>query len=207
MNWYTRNILQVLEPVKRRYGAALSWADLIVLAGNAAIESAGGQSMTFCGGRSDALDANGTEHLGPRKYSTPLIEVLDSFKVMGLTQREGVALSARLRSPIHMRRLGYTGSWSTNPFKLSNEYFKTLINETWQLMIKPPRGMAEFKAAGKPLYMLPTDIALKQDSQLLAIAKEFAADNTKFLQAFAAAWTKMMNADRFNGPAGTVCPP
>jgi catalase (peroxidase I) len=47
--------------------------------------------------------------------------------------------------------------------------------------------------------------AAEQDPKLSAIAKEYAADNAKFLKAFAAAWTKLMNADRFKGPAGSVC--
>ena len=42
--------------------------------------------------------------------------------------------------------------------------------------------------------------------ELLAVAQEYAADEGLFLTNYARAWTKMMNADRFKGPAGSVCP-
>ncbi len=46
---------------------------------------------------------------------------------------------------------------------------------------------------------------LREDATLLAIAQDFATDNDVFLKEFAAAWTKVMNADRFSGPASNVC--
>jgi catalase (peroxidase I) len=51
-----RPILATLEPIKTKYADSLTYADLIVLAGYAAIEAAGGPELPFCGNRSDALD-------------------------------------------------------------------------------------------------------------------------------------------------------
>lgn len=56
-----------------------------------------------------------------------------------------------------------------------------------------------------PAAVVTGDLVLKDDPEFAAIAKEYAADNTKFLQEFKSAWTKVMNADRFKGPAGSVC--
>ena len=126
---------------------------------------------------------------------------------MGLTPQEVVALQANLRSPLQQVRLGYSGSWTTDVASLSNKYFITLLSEKWQAH-KAPSGMLEFKAQGNDVevyYMTPTDVALKSDPQFLAIAQSYAEDNQLFLAAFKSAWTKMMNADRFKGPAGNVC--
>jgi len=43
----------------------------------------------------------------------------------------GVALTARLRSPERQKQLGYSGSWTTSPGKLSNEYFTVLLGNEW----------------------------------------------------------------------------
>ena len=50
------------------------------------------------------------------------------------------------------------------------------------------------------LHSLP-----RYDPELLAISQEFAADNGLFITEFRQAWTKLANADRFDGPAGNIC--
>ena len=58
---------------------------------------------------------------------------------------------------------------------------------------------------GKELYMLGTDLLFRYDSELQAAAQALAEDNDYFLDTFAGAWVKLMNADRFSGPTGNVC--
>lgn len=58
---------------------------------------------------------------------------------------------------------------------------------------------------GQYVYMTPSDMVIKRDRELAAIAKEYATDKHLFVREFAAAWTKVMNADRFKGPAGNEC--
>ena len=61
------------------------------------------------------------------------------------------------------------------------------------------------QAVGRDLLMYKTDLFLKSDPELLAISQEFASDNTAFLEEFIKAWTILVNADMFDGPAGNLC--
>jgi catalase-peroxidase len=56
---------RLLWPVKQKYGRKLSWADLIILAGNAAIESMGAKTFGFAGGREDAFEPDDAAYWGP----------------------------------------------------------------------------------------------------------------------------------------------
>merc|ERR1712232_253512 len=89
INQGTAEILSTLSEVKDMF-PDVSMSDIIVLAGQTALEDAGFKSMKFCGGRADAEDGQGSEVLAPRTYAFPLISVKDDMAVKGLTDREGV---------------------------------------------------------------------------------------------------------------------
>merc|ERR1711871_1351475 len=202
--------LRLLEPIKKEYGEALSWSDLIVLAGNVALEKAGAEELPFCGGRTDATEGTRSdEYLKPRLSggSEDTVVVLkDAAKVMGMTLTEYAALQGRLglgRIPMFGGR-----SRTASPTMLSNAFFTTLLMEEWEEAgdvcgVQDP--MCLYRARGKELYMKPADLFFKTDAELLAISQSFAEDNDYFLKELAKAWTKLMTADRFDGPTGNVC--
>ncbi len=94
VNAGTADALKTLETVKEAHPDA-SYADIIVLAGQTAIESAGGAVQPFCGGRVDAEDGSGSTNLEPRVYDPPVVSIRDDMEVKGLSAREGVALAGR----------------------------------------------------------------------------------------------------------------
>ena len=71
-----------------------------------------------------------------------------------------------------------------------------LLGHTW-VPHTSASGKAEYKSSTSPLFMLPTDVALLLDPEILALVEEFASDKAAFHDEFSAAWTKVMNADRF----------
>uniref|UniRef100_A0A7S3ZIM4 Plant heme peroxidase family profile domain-containing protein n=1 Tax=Lotharella globosa TaxID=91324 RepID=A0A7S3ZIM4_9EUKA len=94
--------------------------------------------------------------------------------------------------------------WTSNPFTINNQYFINLLKEEWEL-VTLSTGKQQYKAVGKDLYMLQTDLVIRWDPEMLTAAQDFASDNQLFLAEFRAAWTRLMNADRFDGPFKNLC--
>jgi len=198
--------LHLLQPIQTAF-RNLSMADLIVFTGNVALSSTS-INFSFCPGRTDATDGMGSAFIQPNtNFSATVQQMRMNQQLMGLMDEEVVVLSARLRSPAQMARIGYYGTWSMNISLLSNQYFITLLGETWQPYMVPGSGYLQYKAAGKELYMVQTDLNLIWDASYLAYVQNFASDNNYFLNFFTATWTKIMNIDRYSGPAGNVCNP
>ena len=175
-------VLATLAPVKRQYD--VSWADLIVLAGNTAMEHGGGNAMDFCGGRVDANNGNGTEILAPRTYTPATVSVRDDMLVKGLTPYQMVALAGRP-----------TNSSTT----VSNALFVALMNENFT-------ETSSGSFTGRNGTVVSADeYALIQDKEFKAIVQSYAANTLFFKTQLANAWTVMMNADRFKGPRENAC--
>ena len=204
-------VLSAYEGVANETG--VSMADIIVLAGNMAIEKASGMDVTFTPGRGDATDEQtdpeSFEYLEPlsdafRNYHRSGLNVtaeemmLDKAQLLGLTAPEMTVLLGGMRS------LGITASdyglVSENSSELSNEYFKTLLDMRVQWK---PNGTGnsyeatDRKSGEKVRTASRSDLVFGSNSQLRAIAEVYASSDgkDKFISDFISAWNKVMNAD------------
>ena len=192
-----------------------SVADIIVLAGNVAIENASGVEVPFLAGRGDATEeqtdaesfkvleplADGFRNYQKTEYSVSPEEMLvDKSQLLGLTAPEMTVLVGGMRS------LGITkdnlGNFSEDTNKLDNEFFKKLLdmNVSWR-----PNGNNAYegvdKTSGEVVRTASrVDLVFGSNSQLRSLAEVYASDdaNDKFVNDFIAAWNKVMNADRFD---------
>eukprot|EP01134_Creolimax_fragrantissima_P000589 CFRG0589T1 len=187
-------VLNVLRPIKNEF-PDLSWADLIVLAGQTALDDAGGDKMMFHAVRSDQPNGDNDAKLAPRDYYPKAsVAVHDFMNVMGLTVEEMVALAGRLRSPTQQERLGFMGSYTKEPSILTNTYYIALLNNEW---VPSSEDKNVYTSPGKDIYMLETDLVLIQVPEYKKIVEQYASDEALFKKKFADAWVTVMNADIF----------
>ena len=207
-------ILEKNESVAKSTGASL--ADIIVLGGNVGIEIATGQSVPFVPGRGDAsqeqTDIESFAVLEPvsdafRNYHAPDLGtspeefMLDKAQLLGLTAPEMTVLVGGMRS-LGISSNGY-GLFTADSDKLSNDYFKTLLDMSvkWK-----PNGTGNsyegvHRVSGEKVRTASrADLVFGSNSQLRAIVEVYAENDSdaKFVSDFIAAWCKVMNADRFD---------
>ena len=204
-------------------GKKVSLADLIVLGGSAAIEKAAkdaGQAVAvpFTPGRTDAsqeqTDEHGFSFLEPRAdgfrnylqvtYSVPTEELLiDRAQLLGLSAPQMTALVGGLRVLGANHGGSKHGVFTDRPGKLTNDFFVNLLDmaTAWK-----PQSDDEDLFVGtdrhtdQPKWTATrVDLVFGSNSQLRALAEVYAADDAKkkFVDDFVAAWTQVMDADRF----------
>ncbi len=221
-------VLDALEKIQNDFNSTsgdkkVSLADLIVLAGNAAIEKAAkdaGNNITvpFTAGRADAgaehTDVDSFSALEPKadgfrnyakgKYAMMAEDLLvDKAQLLTLTAPEMTVLVGGLRA----LNTNYDGSkhgvFTHTPGKLTNDFFKNLLDlgTTWKAVSDHKdvfegrdRKTGEVKWTGTRV-----DLIFGSNSELRALAEVYACEDAKdkFVHDFVAAWNKVMNADRF----------
>lgn len=230
VNQGTQKVVQVLEGIKSDFnskatdGTKISLADLIVLAGNAAIEKAakdGGTtiSVAFTPGRNDArqdqTDIEAINYLEPSydgflnysngKFQIPAEHLLiDKAQLLTLSSPEMTALVGGLRA------LGVTyggskhGVLTDRPGVLSNDFFKNLLDmgTEWKA-VNDNKSVFEgrSRSTGSSQWTgTRVDLVFGSNSILRSLAEVYASEDgkDKFVADFVAAWTKVMNLDRFD---------
>jgi len=287
---------RLLWPIKQKYGRKISWADLMILAGNVALESMGFKTFGFAGGREDVWEPDqdvywGAEdkwlggekrYSGERDLENPLAavqmgliyvnpegpngnpdpvaaaqDIREVFARMAMNDEETVALIAGGHTfgkthgagpathvgpepeaaCIEDQGLGWKSSfgtgkggdaigsglegiWTNTPTKWSNNFFRILFNNEWEL-IKSPAGAYQWTPKGgaaagtvpdahdptkrHPPGMLTTDLSLRFDPVYEKISRRFYENPDQFADAFARAWFKLTHRDmgprsRYLGP-------
>ena len=205
-------------------GKRVSLADLIVLGGCAAIESAAKQAgfnvtAPFTPGRTDAsaehTDADSFAALEPRAdgfrnhvragheaYAAEML--VDRASLMGLTAPEMTVLIGGMRALNTNVARSPHGVFTLRPGTLSNDFFVNLLDmrTKWQ---KSPAHTGVFEGRDRTSGQLKwtatvVDLVFGSNSQLRALAEVYACGDSQsaFVTDFVAAWTKVMNLDRFD---------
>ena len=213
-------VLAALEGVQKGFNAGssrVSLADLIVLGGVAALEQASGLAVPFTPGRADATQdqtdvesfavlepkADGFRNHLAAKYTLSAEELLiDKAQLLTLTGPEMTVLVGGLRA-LGISQ-GQHGVLTSTPGTLTNDFFVNLLDmgTVWA-----PTSEAEDTFEGRDRKTgaakwtgTRVDLVFGSNSQLRAIAEVYAARDAgdRFKRDFVAAWTKVMNLDRFD---------
>jgi catalase-peroxidase len=213
-------VLSVLESIAAEVGASV--ADIIVLAGNVGVEQAAKAAavtvtVPFTPGRGDATqewtDQNSFAPLEPvadgfrnwlkKDYSVPAEELLlDRAQLLGLTAAEMTALVGGMRAIGTNYGGTKHGVFTDREGALTTDFFVTLTDMTY---VWEPRGENSYvlrnRNTGEAKFTATrADLVFGSNSILRAYAEVYAQDDgrEKFVHDFVAAWTKVMNADRYD---------
>ncbi len=213
-------ILGILTPIAEEFGVSI--ADVIVLAGTVGVEKAAAAAgveveVPFSPGRGDATaemtDADSFEPLEPvadgfRNYLkkdyvvTPEELMLDRAQLLGLTAAEMTVLVGGMR--VMGTNFGGTphGVFTENVGALSNDFFVTLTDMSYNWI---PTGSNSYEIRDRKTNEVRytatrADLVFGSNSILRAYVEVYAQDDNKekFVRDFVKAWTKVMNADRFD---------
>ena len=227
--WFVNNpqqlqkVLNTLESIQKKSGKKVSLADLIVLAGCAAVEKAAkdaGHNITvpFTPGRMDAsqeqTDVESFMHLEPvadgcrnyRKAKYPVATealLVDKAQLLTLTAPELTVLVGGMR----VLNTNFDGSkhgvFTKRPGVLSNDFFVNLLHMSteWKAVSADKEVFEGRSRANGEVRWTGTraDLVFGSNSELRAIAEVYACSDAKekFVRDFVAAWDKVMNLDRF----------
>jgi catalase-peroxidase len=213
-------VLTILEPIAEAAGASI--ADVIVLAGNVGVEKAAKEagvtiSVPFAPGRGDATQAQTDVasfavlepiHDGFRNYLqedyavTPEELLLDRAQLMGLTAPEMTVLLGGMRVLGTNFGGSKNGVFTDRVGVLSNDFFVNLTDMTfvWEPAGSNLYNLRNRKTGEVKFTATRADLVFGSNSILRAYAEVYAQDDSreKFVKDFVAAWTKVMNADRFD---------
>jgi catalase-peroxidase len=221
-------VLTALETIQQAFNGAqkggkqVSLADLIVLAGNAAVEAAakaGGHvvEVPFAPGRTDATQAqtdvesfevmepmaDGFRNFQKQKFLVPPEELLlDRAQLLTLSAPEMTVLVGGLRVLGANVDGAKHGVFTQKPGALTNDFFVNLVDmgTAWK-----PTGANSYEGSDRKTGTAKwtatrVDLVFGSNSQLRALAEVYAQNDgaAKFARDFVAAWTKVMNLDRFD---------
>jgi catalase-peroxidase len=213
-------VLGVLEPIAKAAGASV--ADVIVLAGNVGVEQAAKAagydiSVPFKPGRGDATDAmtdadsfNAMEPLADgyrnwlkKDYVVTQEELmLDRTQLLGLTAPEMTVLVGGMRAMGTNYGRSKHGVFTDREGALTNDFFVNLTDMAYK-WVPADGGIFEIrdrKTDAVKWTATRMDLVMGSNSILRAYAEVYAQDDNKekFVNDFVAAWTKVMDADRFD---------
>jgi catalase-peroxidase len=223
-------VLDALEAIQKDFNASatggkqVSMADLIVLAGAAAIEKAakdGGVTIKvpFTPGRADASQeetdvasfavlepiADGfRNYIKPRTLVSAEEMLIDKAQLLTLTAPEMTVLFGGMRVLNTNFDQSNHGVFTNTPGVLTNDYFVNLIdyNNAWSAMDHSQNAFqgVDRKTGTVKFTGTRVDLIFGSNSELRALAEVYACDDakTKFVHDFVAAWNKVMELDRFD---------
>jgi catalase-peroxidase len=179
--------LSLLEPIKEEFGDGLSWADLIVLAGNVQAKQLGApDDLSFCPGRTDAADGSGWDllELGNANAPISISDVVQRYERQGLSAKEYAV------------------------FTLFQAYPNS-TEDVQAFFAAPPDASMHTNGSTSNEGNANADfvtIAVKYHPDLRTWTEYYANSSDEvYRNDFGKVWTKVMNADRFDGPVNNIC--